>query len=412
VNDMDVNLADSDLLQTCNGPPVAMFQRWRETDPVHWNPPPAGPANPDPRFKIEKGFWVLTRYDDVYAASRNPKLFSSAVGGPVIWDLEGMSLKAQQAGLMGMDPPQHVQVKSLVVSPFMPRKMDALAPEIAGVAREIVDSIAPKGTSEFVYEVASRLPVYTFCLLMGVPLDERERVFQLGNALADTDNPRDLRAIYEEMSAIAQRLTEMKRAAPDDTMLSSYANAVVDGKPLSQSKITAFFSTIAIAGHETTRNTAAHFVRLMSQYPDQKALLLSDLDRYLPGAISEVLRYSPPVMQFRRTALEDTELSGQQIQAGDKIYLAYVAANRDPAVFSDPERFDITRENADKHLSFGIGQHACLGARLASLQLFLLLKEVYTRLPDIELVGSPQYLNNIMFFALREMPVRFTAETS
>jgi cytochrome P450 len=123
-----------------------------------------------------------------------------------------------------------------------------------------------------------------------------------------------------------------------------------------------------------------------------------------------VLRFAPPVMQFRRTATEDVELGGKQIKAGDKVYFAYVAANRDPSVFSDADRFDITRENAGKHLSFGIGQHACLGARLASLQLKLLLKELYTRLPDIVSLGEPDYLNNIMFFALRQMPVRFTAE--
>jgi len=410
MSEQDVNLADADLLEKCDGPPVAMFRRWQETDPVHWNPPPENFYNPNPRFKMDKGFWVLTRYQDVYDASRNPTVFSSAIGGPVIWDLEGTPLKAQQASLMGMDPPQHVKVKSLVVTPFMPRKLDAFTPEIEGVAKEIVDAIASKGSCEFVFDVASRLPVYTFCVLMGVPLEDRERVFAMGNAMADTDNPHDIHAIHMEMDAIARKVTEAKRAHPDETMMSSYANAEVDGKPLSQSKITAFFNTISIAGHETTRNTASHFVRLMHEHPDQKELLLSDLDRLLPNAINEVLRYAPPVMQFRRTAAQDVDVGGKTIKAGDKVYYAYVAANRDPSVFPDPDRFDITRENADKHLSFGIGQHACLGARLASLQLRLLLKELYTRLPDIAPEGPPDYLNNIMFFALRKMPVRFTPE--
>jgi cholest-4-en-3-one 26-monooxygenase len=410
MSNTDVNLADADMLLKCGGPPIEMLRRWQESDPVHWNPVPEDYYNPNPRMKMTKGFWVLTRYQDVYDASRNPTLFSSALGGPVIWDLEGNALKAQQAGLMGMDPPNHVRVKSLVVSPFMPRRMDAFTPEIQEVVADIIGAIADKGECEFVFDVASRLPVYTFCVLMGVPPEDRDRVFQIGNAMADTDNYHDINALHAEMAALALKVTELKRAHPDETMMSAYANAEVDGKPLSQSKITAFFTTIAIAGHETTRNTASHFVRLMAEYPDQRELLLSDLNTHLPNAISEVLRFAPPVMQFRRTASADTEIGGKAIKAGDKIYLSYVAANRDPSVFPDPDRFDITRDNAGKHLSFGIGQHACLGARLASLQLKLLLEAVYTRLPDIAPTEPSDYLNNIMFNGLRQMPVRFTPE--
>ena len=410
MTDIDVNLADPDLLIKGSGPPFGMLKRWRESDPVHWNPVPEGYLNPNAQFQMTKGFWVLTRYQDVYDASRQPLRFSSALGGATIWDLEGNWLKAQQAGIMGMDPPKHVRVKSLVVTPFMPRKLDAFTPEIEGVIRDIVDGVAAKGGCEFVFDVASRLPVYTFCVLMGIPPEDRERIFTLGNAMADLENPHDLRAIHIEMDAYARKLADAKRAAPDETMMSSYANAVVDGEPLSQAEITMFFTTIAIAGHETTRNTATHFVRLMAEYPEQRALLLSDLDRHLPNAINEVLRFWPPVIEFRRTAAEDMELGGKQIRRGDKIYFSYAAANRDPAMFEDPDRFDITRENADKHLSFGIGQHACLGARLAGLQLRLLLKDVYTRIPDIAPVGEAEYLNSIMFNGLRRMPVRFTPE--
>lgn len=410
MTDFDVNLADPELLIKGNGPPFAMLKRWRETDPVHWNPAPEGYVNPNPQFQMKKGFWVFTRYKDVYDASRQPLVFSSALGGATIWDLEGNWLKAQQSGIMGMDPPKHVRVKSLVVTPFMPRNLDAFTPEIEQVIRDIIDSVATNGECEFVFDVASRLPVYTFCVLMGIAPEDRERIFTLGNAMADLENPHDLRAIHFEMNDFASKLAEAKRAAPDETMMSAYANAVVDGAPLTQSEITMFFTTIAIAGHETTRNTATHFVRLMAEYPEQRALLLSDLDRYLPNAISEVLRFWPPVIEFRRTAAKDLELGGQQIREGDKIYFSYAAANRDPEMFADPDRFDITRENAGKHLSFGIGQHACLGARLAGLQLRLLLKEIYTRIPDIEPTEKPDYLNSIMFNGLRRMPVRFTPE--
>lgn len=407
----DVNLADPDMLVRGKGPPFAQLARWRETDPVHWNPPPEGYVNPNPQFQMTKGFWVFTKYAHVYDASRKPLLYSSALGGATIWDLEGAWLKAQQAGIMGMDPPKHVRVKSLVVPPFMPRKLDAFTPEIEQVIGDIVDSVATRGECEFVFDVASRLPVYTFCVLMGIPPEDRERIFTLGNAMADLENPQNLREIHFEMDAYARKLAEAKRATPDATMMSAYANAVVDGAPLTQAEITMFFTTIAIAGHETTRNTAGHFVRLMHEYPEQRALLLSDIDRYLPNAISEVLRFWPPVIEFRRTAAEDIELGGKHIAQGDKIYFSYAAANRDPEMFENPDRFDILRSNADKHLSFGIGQHACLGARLATLQLRLLLKAIYTRIPDIHPVGELDYINSIMFNGLRTMPVRFTPES-
>lgn len=406
----DINLADPDLLPRALGPPYAALAHWREHDPVHWNPPPPGYANPNPAFQMTRGFWVLTRYEDVFDASRQPLRFSSALGGATLWDLEGKALEQQRAGIMGMDPPLHPHVKRLVIPPFMPRNLDAFAPEIAEVAKRIVDDVAPSGECEFVYDVASRLPVYTFCVLMGIPAADRERIFTIGNALADLENPHDIPALHRELAIYAHQLAARKRATPDRSMLSAFVNGVVDGESLSPDQVTMFFTTIAIAGHETTRNTAVHFVRLMNAHPEQYALLRSDLDRYLPGAIDEVLRFAPPVVEFRRTATEDIALHGRTIAKGDKVYLSYPAANRDPAVFPDPDRFDITRANAGKHLSFGTGEHVCLGARLALLQLRLLLTEVITRLPDIRPVGTPEYQNSIIFHGLKTMPVAFTAE--
>lgn len=407
----NINLADPDLMQRFQGPPFEVLARWRRDDPVHWNPPPPGYVNPNPAFQMTRGFWVLTRYEDVFEASRQPLKFSSAMGGATIWDLEGKALEQQRAGIMGMDPPFHPNVKRLVIPPFMPRNLDAFTPEIAEVVGRIVDDVAPKGRCEFVFDVASRLPVYTFCVLMGIPEHDRERIFTIGNALADLENPQDMVGLHRELGAYAMKLAEEKRARPDRSMTSAYVNGEVDGERLTADQILMFFLTIAIAGHETTRNTAAHFIRLMDEHPDQRALLMSDLDRYLPGAIDEVLRFSPPVVEFRRTAAEDMELRGKQIRRGDKIYLSYASANRDAAVFEDPDRFDITRPNAGKHLSFGTGEHVCLGARLAVTQLRILFKEILTRLPDIRSVGDElQYQYSIIFHGLRSLNVEFTPE--
>ena len=411
MNTAETNLADADLFQREQGPPYEAFAHWRVNDPVHWNPVPETYSNPNPAFQLRKGFWVLTRYEDVFDASRQPLKFSSALGGPSIFDMEGAALVQQGASLIGMDPPQHPAVKRLVVPPFMPRNLDSFAPEIAAVARQIVDKVASKGECELVFDVASPLPVYTFCVLMGVPEADRQRIFEIGNALADLENPQDIRGLHRELAGYAHKLAHAKRETPDQSMMSAYANGEVEGERLTPEQILMFFQLVAVAGHETTRNTAVHFVRLMHEHPDQRALLLSDLDRYLPGAIDEVLRFSPPVVQFRRTAAEDMELRGKQIRRGDKIYLSYPAANRDPDIFPDPDRFDITRPKAGKRLSFGTGEHVCLGARLATLQLRVLLTQVFTRIPDIRPVdGERTYMNSLIFHALRSMPVTFTPE--
>jgi cytochrome P450 len=407
---LDANLADADVIVDFAGPPFEVLARWREEDPVHWNPVLPGYSNPNPQYQLNKGFWVLTRYQDVFDASRDPLRFSSHLGGPMIWDIEGRTLEAMRAGIMGMDPPQHPQVKRLVLPPFMPRNLEAFTPQIEARAKELVDSIAHRGECEFVFEVASRLPVYTFCVLMGVPEEDRERIFEIGNASADSDNRSDIAALQKELALYGVDLAEKKRANPDSSMMSAYVHGKVDGESLTPAQIMSFFATVSVAGHETTRNTAGHFIRLMHDHPDQLELLMSDLDRYLPGAIDEVLRYAPPVMEFRRTATEDMELRGKQIKAGDKIYLSYASANRDAEVFEDPDRFDITRANAGKHLSFGTGEHVCLGARLALVQLRVLLKELLTRLPDIRPVGPQEYLRSVMFYGLKRLDVVFTPE--
>ena len=408
---LDTNLVDPDLIPSLEGPPHALFDAWRQSDPVHWNPPNETYRSPLPDGHLDQGFWVLTRYQDLYEVSRNQDLFSSHEGGPIIWDLKGESLKRQQANLMGMEKRQHLAMKRLLLPPFAPRQLAAFEPEIQQAAQEIVDGIAPWGECEFVFDVASRLPVYTFCKLMGIPNEMREQVFRLGNMAADTENrvEGEQSALFQ-LFAISDALSAEKREKPDDSLLSSLIHNEVDGERLDQLSINMFFVTMSIAGHETTRGTAVHFIRLMHEHPEQYELLKSDLDKHLPNAIDEVLRHSPPVIKFRRTVMEDTEIGGRPVRKGDKVYLSYPAANRDPAVFEDPHRFDITRENANKHLAFGTGPHVCLGARLAHMQLKALLAEIVTRIPDIHPTGEKSMLRSIWFNAIVRMPVAFTPE--
>ena len=329
----------------------------------------------------------------------------------IIWDYEPEALERQRAGMMGMEPERHSRTKRLVMPVFTQKVMHDLEPSIERVARDIVDRVAAQGRCEFVFDIASRLPVYTFCQLLGVPEADQDLIFELGNAAADTENGDSNHGqVIMRLMEYALNLAAEKIANPDDSMMSKIANGKVDGDSLDPMEVAMFFVLLSIAGHETTRSTAAHFIRLMTEHPDQYALLLNDPERYLPNAINETLRFSPPVIKFRRTATRDTVIGNQPIKAGDKIYLSYPAANRDPEVFPDPDRFDITRANASQHLSFGVGPHICIGSRLALMQLKHLLMQVITRLPDFKIDGDLTYLRTLWFSAIIDMPLQFTPE--
>jgi cytochrome P450 len=403
------NLLDPGIFPAEKGAPHALFDAWRQVDPVHWNP--ATPAyRPNiPGSSMTKGFWVLTRHQDVFDVSRDQDLFSSHEDGFVIWDLDAEELFRQRANFMGMLPADHQAVKQFLMPAFSARALQALAPEIDRLAKEIVDGVAARGGCEFVFDVASKLPVYTFCTLMGIPEALRERVVELGNAMADVET----RGEHEvdptfQLFAIAQEVAAQKRQSPDRSLMSLLAND--PALNLSDMAINMFFIVFAIAGHETTRSTAAHFIQLMATHPDQYALLRSDVDRYLENAVEEVLRYTSTTTNFRRTVMADTDIGGTAVRKGDKVYLSYAAANRDPAKFADPHRFAITRDNARQHVAFGTGPHVCIGARLARMQLHALLKQIVTRIPDFQLDGEPVWLRSIWFNAITCLPIRFTPE--
>ena len=258
---------------------------------------------------------------------------------------------------------------------------------------------------EFVFDVAAELPVILMSQLMGVPQDQRLEYSRLGNKVANFEFNPEFQNDIIVLFLFLDELVKTRGDDLDDTMLSKYLHGEVDGRRLTRDEIARFFLTLSIAGHETTRNTTAHFVRLMDEHPDQKELLLEDLDGRLPNAIEEVLRHSPPVMQFCRTATCDVELRGTTIPKGDKVYLSYLSANRDEEVFDDPNRFDIGRPNADAHLAFGTGAHFCLGASLARTQLRCVLGELYRQLPDIELAGPPTPMNSVWFNGINAMPL-------
>jgi cytochrome P450 len=411
----DVNLGDPDQLLEVGMPPYEYLAVLRREAPVQWNPAPDKPIGGN--MPLNTGFWVLSKYEDVAMASRNAEVFSSWLGGPVLYDTpenvvpgSPYSLEGQRSGLMGKDHPDHTAYRKLVSVGFTPKNIAKLEPMIRSHAKRIIDRVRDAEDGEFVFTVAAELPMMTLCELMGVPRSDWQQLFDWGNKIAAVEDPDiDGMQTAAELFGYCHQLVEEKRKNPDGSMLSDYANKDVDGERLSDFDINMFFLTLSIAGHEATRNTTTHVIRLLSEFPDQRAVLLEDLAGRLPNTIEETLRFSPPVVQFRRTATRDFELRRVKIKQGDKVYLSYASANRDEEVFADPDRFDILRPNADRHLSFGAGPHFCLGSRLARLQLRTILEELLTARPHVHVSGPITKLRSIWFNAAMEMPVSYGA---
>jgi len=406
-----LNLFDPDSYR--GGPPHAYLRRLRREAPVCWHEAPDASVRSSSR--LETGHWLLTRYQDVVDVSRNPRVFSSSVGTAFLFDPAADQLPGLQAQLINMDPPGHVKYRRLVQRGFTPRMVAELEPRIRAHARRIVDNVARKGGCEFVTELACELPLILICELMGIPEEDRKQIFDWSNAMIGTDDPelnggQDPMQVSIQMWMYSNALAQKKRERPDDTLISKYVNGEVEGAKISDFELNNFFLLLSVAGNETTRNATSQFMRLMSEHPDQLALLQSDIDRYLPGAIEEALRFYPPVLSFRRTALEDTEIRGVRIAKGDKVYLSYPSANRDEEVFGPRAmEFDITRQE-NHHIAFGIGEHFCLGANLARMQLRSILREMLTRLPDIHVSKPPKFQRSNLIYGIREMWVEYTPE--
>ena len=401
------NILDPDIFPREKGPPHGMFDVWRATDPVHWNPPtptyqPAPPTSP-----LTKGFWVLTRYQDVFDVSLDQEHFSSYDEGFVIWDPGEIALARQRANMMGMRPTDHAALRHVVMRAFTPRAMQAIVPDIDRLAKEIIDDLGDCDQCEFVFDIASKLPVYVFCQLMGIPEEHRSRVVDLGNAMADveTRGQHTLDPMLQ-LNKISEVVSEQKRRVPDGSLMSMLVHDKDLG--LSQLNLNMLFQLFAIAGHETTRSTAAHFIYLMRKHPDQYRLLLSDIDKHLENAIEEVLRYTSTTTNFRRTATIDTEIRGKPVKAGDKIYLSYAAANRDPGCLFKPARLrhhpcQRTQASGVRHRSPRL--HRCaFGAAGASA----LLKQIVTRIPDFRISDEPKWMRSIWFNAITHLPLAFT----
>lgn len=391
--------------------PYETFARLRREAPVAWIDEP---ARPEHGVEAGPGFWAVTRHADVDAVSRDQATFSSWRGTTFLHDPKPHEVPLLRQMMLNMDPPEHTNLRRIVSRVFTPRAVAELVGSIEGYAATIVDRIAPKGEADFVEEVAAEMPLLVLADVLGIPGSDRHLLFDWTNRLIGYDDPefggdeKRFRSAFAEMFAYAAEETEKKRATPGDDVWSRIVNAEVDGERLTPGELDRFFQLLVVAGNETTRNHLTGGLYALSLHPDQWARLRRDPD-LLPRALDEVLRWWPPVIQFRRTATKDTTLAGQPIAEGDKVVIFYASANRDESVFDDSDRFDIDRD-PNPHLSFGIGPHFCLGATLAKLEARVMLTELFRRLPDLEVAGAPERLRSNFINGIRHLPVRFTPQ--
>ncbi|MHB8669643.1 MAG: cytochrome P450 [Acidimicrobiales bacterium] len=396
----DVDLADKDNFVP--GVPHEMFETLRREAPVFWHPEPDG-----------AGFWAVTRHADVVTVNRDNELFSSYRGTALIMDAPGELLEQQRLMMLNMDPPMHTRYRLLVNKGFTPRMVGQLTEHVRQLASQIVDGICERGECDFVTEVSAELPLQVIAEIMGVPVEDRHKVFDWSNRMIGAEDPEYMgppEAAQEasmELYAYANQLAAEKRASPRDDIMSVLLGAEIGSDRLSELEFDLFFLLLAVAGNETTRNLISHGMQALIEHPDQRARLLAD-PTLLPSAVEEMLRWGTPVMHFRRTAQRATEIGGQSIAEGDKVVIWYISANRDEAVFDDPYLFDIAR-SPNEHVAFGGGgPHFCLGANLARLEITIVFEQLLARLPDMELAGPVQRLRSNFINGIKHMPVTFT----
>jgi cholest-4-en-3-one 26-monooxygenase len=402
-----IDLLDRDRFT--RGIPHEWFTWLRENAPVHRHPEPGGP-----------GFWVITKLADVTACNRDAAAFSSSqeLGGVV--GLEGPTAappgtEAAGSMMLFMDPPAHTRYRKLVNRGFTPRMISALEPRVRELTGRILDEAIAERDVDFVVEIAAELPLEVIAELLGVPREDRHKLFDWSNRMVGSEDPEylvDQSLVAEaqiEMFTYAQQLAEKRRAEPRDDIVTTLLNAEVDGDTLSELDFNLFFMLLSVAGNETTRNAIAHGMNAFLENPDQYERLAADPQGMIGTATEEILRWASPVMYFRRNARQDVPLRDVTIKAGDKISLWYISANRDEEVFTDPFRFDIGRD-PNPHIAFGGGgPHFCLGAQLARLEIRVLFEELVARVPRVEQRGAADRLRSNFIGGIKHLPVRLHA---
>jgi cholest-4-en-3-one 26-monooxygenase len=401
----EINLIDPDIYQR-GGPPHDQFAWLRQHAPVYWHQAGGRPEWP--------GFWAVTRHEDIAYISRHPELFSSARRLVVFNEMSDRGVDAQRMMMVNMDPPQHTRQRAFVNRGFTPRMIARLEEHIEAICQTLIDDVGRRGKADFVTDIAAPLPLQVICELVGAPLEDRDRIYELTNHLIGADDPefqgptgeRLAHAAATEIYGYAQQVAERRRQRPADDIVTRLLQPDDTGQELTSHEFDMFFILLTVAGNETTRHAASGGLLAFFTHRDQWERLLAD-PGLIPAAAEEIVRWVSPANMLRRTATRDIELGGQKIAEGDKVVVFYSSGNRDAGVFDRPDEFDVSRD-PNPHLAFGGGgPHFCLGRHLAALELRVLLRAVAARMPDIALDGEVDRLRSNLVNGIKHMPVRF-----
>ncbi|WKG06744.1 cytochrome P450 [Mycolicibacterium sp. HK-90] len=396
------DFTDPDVL--LRGIPVEEFAQLRKTAPVWWNEQGESIFN-------DGGYWVITRHEDIKTISRDGgTVWSTNAKGAVMRLPEGVTseqLDLTKALLINHDAPEHTRLRKLVSRLFTPRSVAALEEKLAVAARDIVAAAAEKDSGNFVDDIAMSLPLLAIADLIGVPEEDREKLFHWTNAIMNTDDPdfdSDPTMANAELMGYAYNMAEQRRQCPADDIVTRLVQADVDGDSLGEVEFAFFVILLAVAGNETTRNAMTHGMNAFLENPDQWELFKRERPE---TAVDEIIRWATPVHCFQRTALVDTEIGGVTVKAGQRAGLFYSSANYDEEVFDQPFQFDILR-NPNPHLAFGgNGAHYCIGANLARMEIKLMFNQIADQIPDITKLGEPQRLRSGWINGVKELPVSY-----
>jgi cytochrome P450 len=408
----DIDLSDTEFWARPLTEREAAFAVLRAAGPPPFFAEPETPfAEPGP------GYYALVRHADVVAASRDPEVFSSGKGATSIPDLPA-EFNEYFGSMINMDDPRHARLRRIVSRAFTPRMIRKFEGDVQRVAATIVDDLLAGGPCDFVEHVAARLPLTIICQLMGIPDSSYDMVLRDTNTILSGMDPDfisedpgeavgQILASGAELADLVTGLAAERAGRSGDDLVTALATANIDGEQLTSAELASFFILLVVAGNETTRTAISHSLCLLTDYPDQRELLMADFEGRIGPAVEEIVRYASPVIWMRRTLTRDAVMNGHAYREGDRAVLFYQAANRDESVFDDPESFDITR-SPNPHVGFGsAGPHFCLGAHLARREISAMLRELLTRVPDIRAAGEPDRLLSSFINGIKHLPCDF-----
>jgi methyl-branched lipid omega-hydroxylase len=384
------------------------FKTLRDESPFHFfeeRPVENSPIPPG------RGYRALVRHDDIWHVSRNAAQFCSGEGSN-IGDLP-VEINEFFGSMINMDDPKHFRLRSIVSRGFTPKEIGALEESVRVRSASVIDRMFerfPERECDFVREVAALMPLQIICDMMGIPESDEEMIFNWTNTILGVGDPEyvgsfeDLVRVGGEIFSYALALGEDRLKNPKNDIASVMMNAVVDGERLTAQEFGSFFILLVVAGNETTRTAIAHGMRELTLHRDQREIWFNDFETHTKTAVEEIVRYATPVIHFRRTATQDTEINGQPIKEGEKVVMFYQSGNRDERVFTDADSFNIQRPSLPAQVGFGAGgPHFCLGANLARREIAVMFDEIRRRVPQLEITSEPAYLQSSFINGIKRM---------